>query len=125
MGFQTWVGFVILDMKDFDIRLGLTLLSPYYIVLNFKTEVVTLDNTGRERIEREGMYKPKPTKITSSIGASKLVHQGCLAYLANARVKSETPSIGSIPVVSEFSEVPHHTYQEDHIQIGHTFLSIK
>ncbi|WMV50946.1 hypothetical protein MTR67_044331 [Solanum verrucosum] len=61
---------------------------------------------GREKLEWEGVYKPKQAKIISSIRASKLVKQGCLAYLAHVRdVEIEAPSIGFIPVVSEFSEV--------------------
>ncbi|WMV25842.1 hypothetical protein MTR67_019227, partial [Solanum verrucosum] len=58
------------------------------------------------KIRVEGVYKPKQAKIISSIRASKLVGQGCLAYLAHVRdVEVETPSIESIPVVSEFREV--------------------
>ena len=34
MGFQTLVDFVILDMAEFDIILGMTWLSPHYVVLN-------------------------------------------------------------------------------------------
>ncbi|WMV30758.1 hypothetical protein MTR67_024143 [Solanum verrucosum] len=59
MGFQTWADLVILDMIDFDIILGMTWLSPYYVVLNCNTKDVEI----------------------------------------------ETPSIGFIPVVFEFSEV--------------------
>ncbi|WMV28815.1 hypothetical protein MTR67_022200, partial [Solanum verrucosum] len=45
-------------------------------------------------------------KIISYIRASKLVKQGCLAYLAHIKdVEIETPIIESIPVVSEFREV--------------------
>ncbi|WMV07513.1 hypothetical protein MTR67_000898, partial [Solanum verrucosum] len=45
-------------------------------------------------------------KIISSIWASKLVEQGCLAYLTHVRdVEIEALSIGSILVVSQFSEV--------------------
>ncbi|KAH0672776.1 hypothetical protein KY290_026933 [Solanum tuberosum] len=59
-----------------------------------------------EKLEWEGMYKPKQAKIISSIRASKLVVQGCLAYSAYIRdVEIEVPSIWSIPVVSQFSEV--------------------
>ncbi|WMV30007.1 hypothetical protein MTR67_023392 [Solanum verrucosum] len=106
MGFQTWVHLVILDMIDFDIILGMTWLSPYYVVLNCNTKFVTLEISVREKLEWERVYKPKQAKIISSIRASKVVVQGCLAYLAHVRdVEIEAPSIGSIPVVSEFSEV--------------------
>ena len=52
------------------------------------------------------MYKPKHANIVFSIWASKLVEQGCLAYLGHIRdVDIEAPSIESIHVVFEFSEV--------------------
>ncbi|WMV14768.1 hypothetical protein MTR67_008153 [Solanum verrucosum] len=106
MGFQTWADLVILDMTDFDIILGMTWLSPYYVVLNSNTKYVTLEILGREKLEWERVYKPKQAKIMSSIWAKKLIGQGCLAYLAHIRdVEIEAPSIGSIPVVSEFIEV--------------------
>ena len=54
----------------------------------------------------EGVHKPKHAKIISSIWASKLVEQGFLPYLDHVRdVEIEAPSIGSIPMVSEFSKV--------------------
>ncbi|WMV58523.1 hypothetical protein MTR67_051908, partial [Solanum verrucosum] len=61
---------------------------------------------GREKLECEGVYKPKQVKIISSIRARKLVGQGFLAYLAHIRdVEVEAPSIESIHVVLEFREV--------------------
>ncbi|WMV19957.1 hypothetical protein MTR67_013342, partial [Solanum verrucosum] len=61
---------------------------------------------GREKLDWEGVYKPKPAKVISLIRARKLVGQGILAYLAHIRdVEVESPSIESIPVVSEFKEL--------------------
>ncbi|WMV07946.1 hypothetical protein MTR67_001331 [Solanum verrucosum] len=61
---------------------------------------------GKEKLEWEGVYKSKQAKIISSIRARKLVEQGCLTYLAHILdVEVESPSIESIPVVSEFREV--------------------
>ncbi|WMV26604.1 hypothetical protein MTR67_019989 [Solanum verrucosum] len=75
----------------------MTWLSPYYIVLNYNTKSVTLEIPGREKLEWEGVYKPKQAKIISSIRARKVVGQGCLAYLAHIRdVEVESPSIESI-----------------------------
>ncbi|KAH0746513.1 hypothetical protein KY290_008221 [Solanum tuberosum] len=106
MGFQTWADLVILDMTDFDIILGMTWLSPYYVVLNCNAKFVTLEILGREKLEWEGVYKPKPAKVISPIQARKLVGQGCLAYLAHIRdVEVGSPSIESIHVVSEFREM--------------------
>ncbi|WMV25364.1 hypothetical protein MTR67_018749 [Solanum verrucosum] len=62
-----------------------------------------------ERLEWEGVYKPKLAKIISSIRTRKLVVQGCLAYLDYLAhvwdVEVESPSIESIPAVSEFKKV--------------------
>ncbi|WMV37260.1 hypothetical protein MTR67_030645 [Solanum verrucosum] len=58
---------------------------------------------GREKLEWEGVYKPKLAKIISSIRARKLVGQGCLAQIRDVEV--ESPSIESITVVSELREV--------------------
>ncbi|WMV37146.1 hypothetical protein MTR67_030531 [Solanum verrucosum] len=103
---QAEADLVTLDMKDFDVILGMTWLSPYFDVLNCNAKSVTLEIPGREKLEWKGVYKPKPAKITSSIRARKLVGQGCLAYLAHIRdVKVVPLSIESILVVSEFREV--------------------
>ncbi|WMV38417.1 hypothetical protein MTR67_031802 [Solanum verrucosum] len=84
----------------------MTWLSPHYVVLNCNTKYVTLEVLGREKIEWEGVYKPKLAKVMSSIRARKLVGQGCLAYLAHIQdVEVESPFIESIPIVSEFKDV--------------------
>ncbi|WMV38641.1 hypothetical protein MTR67_032026, partial [Solanum verrucosum] len=60
----------------------------------------------KEKLECEKVYKPKQTKIISSIRVSKLVEKGCFTYLAHiCYVEIEAPSIRSIPVLSEFIEV--------------------
>ncbi|KAH0636396.1 hypothetical protein KY289_036311 [Solanum tuberosum] len=70
------------------------------------TQSVNLEIPENEKLEWEGVYNLKQYKIISSIRVSKLVEQGCLAYLAHIRdVEIEAPSIGSLPVVSEFIEV--------------------
>ncbi|WMV24323.1 hypothetical protein MTR67_017708 [Solanum verrucosum] len=103
---MTWADLVILDTIDFDIILGMTWLSPYYVVLNCNTKYVTLEISGREKLEWEGVYKPKQAQIISSIHSRKLVGRGYFAYLAHIRdVDVESPSIESIPVVSKFREV--------------------
>ena len=48
MRFQTWDDLVILDMDDFDIILGMTWLSPYYVVLYCNTKSVNLEISRRE-----------------------------------------------------------------------------
>ncbi|WMV32715.1 hypothetical protein MTR67_026100 [Solanum verrucosum] len=105
-GNKTWIDLAHLDMKDFDIILGMAWLSSYYALLNCNTKSMNLEIPSREKFEWERVYKPKPAKVISFIRARKLVGKGCLAYLAHIRdVDVEFPSIDSIHVVSEFKEV--------------------
>ncbi|KAH0654669.1 hypothetical protein KY289_032347 [Solanum tuberosum] len=70
------------------------------------SQSVTLEISEREKLEWEGVYKPKQAKNISSIQARKLAGQGCLPYLAHIRdVEVESPSIESIHVVLKFREV--------------------
>ena len=75
-------------------------------MLSCNTKSVTLEILVKEKLEWDGVERPKQAKIISSIRASKLVDQGCLAYLAHVRdIEIEAPPIGSISVVSEVNEV--------------------
>lgn len=74
MGFQTWADLFILDMKYFDIILGMNWLSPYYDMINCNVNSVTLEIMG-ENLEWGEVYKPNPTKVISSIWVRKLITQ--------------------------------------------------
>lgn len=67
MNFQTWANLVILNMIAFDMILGMTWLSPYYVMLNYNAETVTLEIFDKERLKWKGVFKPKPAKIISFI----------------------------------------------------------
>ena len=54
-------------------------------MLSCNTKSVTLEIPGKEKLEREGVERPRQAETISSIRASKLVDQGCLAYLAHVR----------------------------------------
>ena len=75
-------------------------------MLSCNTKSVTLEILGKEKLEWDGVERPKQAKIISSIRASKLVDHGCLAYLAHVRdIEIEAPSIRSISVVSKVNKV--------------------
>ena len=60
-------------MTDFDIILGITWLSPSYVLFNFNDKLLILGIWGIEKLEWEGVYKATKAKIISSIQATKLV----------------------------------------------------
>ncbi|WMV24370.1 hypothetical protein MTR67_017755 [Solanum verrucosum] len=89
-----------------EIIFGMTWLSPYYIGLNCNTKSVTLEIPGRERLEWEWVYKPKPTKIISFEGArswwSRVVWRNWLKF---GMLRLRLPLFSLFPMVSEFREV--------------------
>ncbi|WMV19172.1 hypothetical protein MTR67_012557, partial [Solanum verrucosum] len=152
MSFQTWADLVTLDMIDLDIILGMTCLSPHYVVLIGNSKSITLEIPGREEFREVFLtdlssmppdrdldfcidletdsrpisippYRMAPTKLREfKAQIQELLDKvlsvlvlprgvlmsclGCLAYLAHIRdVEVESPSIESIPVVSEFRVV--------------------
>ena len=62
-------------MTDFDIILGLTWLSPSYVLFNFNDKLLILGIWGIEKLEWEGVYKPKIAKVISFIRARELMGQ--------------------------------------------------
>ena len=52
-------------------------------MLNCNTKSITLEISKKEKLQWEGVYKLKQTKIVSSIWARKLVGQSCFAYLVH------------------------------------------
>lgn len=58
IGFQNWDDLVIFNMIDFDIILRTTWLSPYEVLLSFKTNSVILEILGTTKLEWNGVYKP-------------------------------------------------------------------
>lgn len=41
-GNDTWMDMIILDMVDFKVILGMDWLSPYHVILDYNTKIVTL-----------------------------------------------------------------------------------
>ncbi|XP_070035924.1 uncharacterized protein, partial [Nicotiana tomentosiformis] len=81
---------LLLDMVDFDVILGMDWLSPYHAILDYHAKTVTLAMSG----------------VISYMKARRMVEKGCLTYLAYIRDPSaDVPSMDSVPVVREFSEV--------------------
>ncbi|XP_070008494.1 uncharacterized protein [Nicotiana sylvestris] len=105
-GFETSIDLLLLDMVDFDVILGMYWLSPYHTILDCHAKTVTLALRGLPRLEWGGTPGQSTSSVISYMKAWRMVEQGCLAYLAYVRDSSvEVPSMDSVLVVQEFSEV--------------------
>ena len=85
VGSNTYVDLVILEMVDFDVILGMTLLSPNLAILDCNAKSVTLVKPGTNPLVWEGDYTSNPVHIISFLRAKKMVSKGCLAFLAHLK----------------------------------------
>ncbi|XP_070049541.1 uncharacterized protein [Nicotiana tomentosiformis] len=103
---ETRVDLLLLSMVDFDVILGMDLLSPCYAILNSRIKTVMLAMPGLPKVEWRGSLDYVPNRVISYLKTQRMVGNGCLSYLAFVRdVDTYTPFIDSVPVVRDFSDV--------------------
>ena len=93
-------------MVDFDVILGMTWLSPNFVILDCNAKTVTLVKPGTDPLVWEGDYISTQVHIISFLHAKRMVSKGCLAFLAHLRDDtSKVPSIESVLIVREFLDI--------------------
>ena len=81
-------------MVDFDVILGMDLLSPYHAILDCHSKMVTLAMPGLPRLEWRGILDHVPNRVVSFLKAWRMVEKWCDAYLAYVRdVSADTPTL--------------------------------
>ena len=95
-----------LEMYDFDVILGMDMLSNRRASLNCFTKKIVFWKPGYSNLDFEGDRIILPTCVISALEAKRLLHKGCEAYLAHMVDKS-TPEVAldSVHVVQEFPDV--------------------
>lgn len=68
LGYRTLADLVILDMEEFDIIMGISLLGRYHAIFYCYTKIITIVMLGMERLKWEGTVKP--TFFENYIGCS-------------------------------------------------------
>ncbi|XP_070006399.1 uncharacterized protein [Nicotiana sylvestris] len=105
-GLETRADLLLLDMIDFEVILGMYWLSPYHAILDCHAKTVILAMPGVLRLEWKGSTVDTSIQVISFLKARQMVEKGCLPYLAYVRDTTvESPTIYSVPVVREFSDV--------------------
>ena len=106
VGSNTYVDLIILEMVDFDVILGMTQLSPNFVILDCNAKIVTLAKPGTDPLVWEGDYISTPARIISCLRSKRMVSKGCLTFLEHLRDDtSKVPSIESVSIVREFLDV--------------------
>lgn len=94
---------IIFDLLDFEIILGMTWLSLYYVLLNCNAKTVTLVMHGMDKLEKEGVNKAKLVKIISFVHAKKIAWKQCSTFPAHLwDVSHGSSSMEYVTIISEF-----------------------
>ncbi|XP_070023193.1 uncharacterized protein [Nicotiana sylvestris] len=105
-GYDTRADFLLLDLIDFEIILGMDWLYSYHAILDCHAKTVTLVMPKLPRLEWKGSPISAPSRIISFMKDQHMVEKGYLSYLAYVQdTTAETPTIDSMHVVWEFSDV--------------------
>ena len=97
---------VALDMRDFDVVLGIDWLSRHRATLDcYKTEV-KLHRPGKLEVKFRGIHRELSSSMISALAAQRMLREGCQGYLAYVvETGKEGTLVDEIPVVREFLDV--------------------
>ena len=97
---------VALDMRDFDVVLGMDWLSRHRATLDCYKKEVKLNMPGKLEVKFRGLRRELSFCMISSMTAQKMLCKGCQGYLAYVgEIGKEGTTLDEIPVVREFPDV--------------------
>ena len=97
---------VALDMRDFDVVLGMDWLSRHRATLDCYKKEVKLNRPGKLEVKFRGLRRELSSCMISAMTAQKMLHKGCQGYLAYVvETGKEGTILDEIPVVREFQDV--------------------
>ena len=95
-----------LSFKEFDVILGMDLLSRHQVMVDCRMKRVTLRTQNDDEVIFIGERSNHLSNVISVATAGKMVRKGCEAYLAYViDTVKERPTISNIPTVSDFPDV--------------------
>ena len=97
---------VALDMRDFDVVLGMDWLSRHRATLYCYKKELKLNRPGKLEVNFRGLRRELSSCMISAMAAQRMLHKGCqgnLAYVVETR--KEGTILDEIPVVREFPDV--------------------
>ena len=97
---------VALDMRDFDVVLGMDWLSHHRATLDCYKKEVKLHRPGILEVKCRGMHRELSSNMISAMAAQRILRKGCQGYLAYVvETEKEGTLLDEIPVVREFPDV--------------------
>ena len=97
---------VALDMRDFDVVLGMDWLSRHRAILDCYKKEVKLHRPRKLEVKFRGIRRELSSNMISAMAAQRMLRKGCLGYLAYVvETEKEGTLVDEIPVVKEFPDV--------------------
>ena len=97
---------VALDMRDFDVVLGMDWLSRHRATLDCYKKEVKLHRPGKLEVKFRGMRRELSSNMISAMAAQRMLRKGCQGYLAYVvEIEKEGTLVDEISVVREFPDV--------------------
>ena len=97
---------IALDMRDFDVVLGMDWLSLHRATLDCYKKEVKFHRLGKLEVKFRGMRRELSSNMISAMEAQRMLHKGCQGYLAYVvETEKEGTLVDEIPVVREFPNV--------------------
>ena len=95
-----------LDIRDFDVVLGMDWLSRHRATLDSYKKEVKLHRPGKLEVKFRGMRRELSSNMISTMAAQRMLRKGCQGYLAYVvETGKEGTVVDEIPVVREFLDV--------------------
>ena len=100
------VDLVALDMRDFDVVLGMDWLSRHRATIDCYKKGVKLNRPGKMEVKFRGLRKELSSCMISATTTQKMLRKGCQGYLAYVvETGKEGTILDEIPVIREFPDV--------------------
>ncbi|KAL0308948.1 UNVERIFIED_CONTAM: Transposon Ty3-G Gag-Pol polyprotein [Sesamum radiatum] len=100
------VDLVVMDLKEFDVILGMDWLAQHRAVVDYYKKEVMIESFGQSKIVFVGERQVVPVCVISAIETRRLILEGCEAYLAHViNTEKVNPMLEEILVVRNFPEV--------------------
>ena len=97
---------VALDMRDFDVVLGMDWISHHRATLGCYKKEVKLHRQGKMKVKFRGISRELSSSMISAMAVQKMLRQGCQGYLAYVvETGKEGTIFYEIPIVREFPDV--------------------
>ena len=97
---------VALDMRDFDVVLGMDWLSRHRATLDCYKKEVKFHRPGKLEVKFRGIRRELSSNIISAMAVQRMLRKGCQGYLAYVvEIEKEGILVDEIPVVREFLDV--------------------